>query len=83
MTTKHSAALDHALAEALRHSLATHADSVSFEVMVRDDNGSPLRFRVCAWKKLAHWPAENSDPLKALKLAMAKLRVAMGKEGPR
>lgn len=72
----HTAALDHALAEALRHSLATHADTVHFEVMVRHDDGSPARFRVAAWKGIADWSAENSDPLKALTIAMGKLRRA-------
>ena len=74
--TEHTAALDHALAEALRHSLATHADSIHIEVMVRHDNGTPARFRVSAWHGANYWSAENADPLKALTIAMRKLRGA-------
>ena len=78
MTAPHTSDLDHQLAEALRHSLASHADSVHFEVMVRHDDGTPARFRVAAWKGINYWSAENSDPLKALTIAMRKLRAATG-----
>lgn len=75
--TVHTSALDHALTDAL-HVGTPHADSIHFEVIARADDGTPLRFRVDACSGLAHWAAENADRMKALEMAMRKLRAAIG-----
>jgi hypothetical protein len=75
--TTHTSDLDHALTEAL-HTATPHADSIHIEVMARADDGTPLRYRVAAWRGVAYWSAENADCMRALTLAMRKLTAAVG-----
>lgn len=70
MTTKHSADLDHALAEALHE-----ADQVDFKVIDRDTLG-PTRFMVVAWLNGDWWFGVSADRGEALTQAMEKLRAA-------
>lgn len=75
--TVHTGDLDHALTGAL-HAETPHADAIHFEVTSRAADGTPLGFRVAAWRGLNYWVAENTDRMMALDLAMSKLRAAIG-----
>jgi hypothetical protein len=80
LVTTHTGDLNLALAEALRHSLATHADSVHVEVLDRAEDRTPLLYLVSVWKDLNYWTAEHANPVTALNAAMVELRAATGEE---
>jgi hypothetical protein len=75
MTTPHTSALDHDLADALHE-----ADSAYFHVLDRDGDGTPTFYRVALYSATTkrHYSGLSDDRGWALAAALAALRSATG-----
>jgi hypothetical protein len=75
--TVHTGDLDHAMMAAL-HSDTPHADSVSFRVLTRAEDGTPTLYRVTAVRAGTEFTSQATTPAEALKRAMQLLKAAAG-----
>jgi hypothetical protein len=75
--TVHTGDLDHAMMAAL-HSDTPHADSVSFRVLARAEDGTPTLYRVTAVRVGIEFTSQATTPTEALRRAVALLRAAAG-----
>lgn len=78
--TVHTGSLNVAVLAAL-HTDVPHADSVSFKVLWRDEDGQPTLYRVTASRAGTEFISQATTPTGALTRAMQLLKAAAG-DGP-
>lgn len=78
MTTPHTNALDHALAEALSRASEPYAEEVDISPTDYADDGTPTEYAVVVWRDGTHYAALAATADDALTNAMTALHTAMG-----
>lgn len=78
MSAGHSAALDHALAEALSRTAEPYADELGFRGRRFDDEGKPAQCYVIGWRDNVHYSAYAATPGEALAEVMRQIAYAQG-----